>query len=256
MVSEANLSSTLVSTQANQDVTTLAQDFDDFLTLLTTQLQNQDPLDPLDSNEFTAQLVQFTQAEQLINQNQKLDQLIEFESANATSTALGFVGLEISYLGNRVFSDGVTPQDINYGLNSQASQVDVFIKDDVGNIVRSIDGTINAGSNQVTWDGLDDEGEPVEAGVYTVEIAALDVDGEGMTTSLAVTGVVTGIEQVNGTTNLILRGELGLPVGNVLAAELPDTVVATDTTAEQDSNDGTDSTDTSEETGDSESTSE
>lgn len=224
MVSNATLTNALAPTQAQQDVTTLAQDFDEFLMLLTTQLQNQDPLDPLDSNEFTNQLVQFTQAEQLINQNQKLDDLISFQSQSATSTALGFVGLEVSYLGNRLFSDGGSPQDINYGLSEQASQVDIFIKDEAGKVVRRLDGTIGLGSNQVTWDGLDDAGQPVEPGVYDVEIAALDQSGEALNTSLAVTGVVTGIENVNGRTDLILRGDLGLPVGNVLAAEIPEEI--------------------------------
>lgn len=75
----------------------LAEDFDQFLNLLTTQLQNQDPLNPMDSNEFTNQIVQFSQVEQAINTNQKLDSLVSLQLASISGAALNYVGMDISY---------------------------------------------------------------------------------------------------------------------------------------------------------------
>lgn len=242
MASGVSLTSASTVGAASGSITGLAEDFNQFLNLLTVQLQNQDPLDPLDSNEFTNQLVQFTQAEQLINQNQNLEELISLQASNATSSALSFVGLDVSYLGNRIFSDGQSPQEINYGLSEEAAELDIFIRNDVGEIVRTLTGPTAAGSQQVIFDGLDDNGDPLEEGLYTVEISAIDQAGNGLSSSIAVTGLVTGIENVNGQIDLVLEGNIGLPISNVLTAQLP--LGATSSTLTQDSGDPSDTSTT------------
>ena len=99
MASDVTITGALQNAQnTQQQSVTLAEDFSQFLTLLTTQLQNQDPLSPMDSTEFTNQLVQFSQVEQQINSNKKLDNLVQLQLASVSNVALGYVGLDISYI--------------------------------------------------------------------------------------------------------------------------------------------------------------
>ena len=205
--------------QANQ----LSQDFDDFLVLLTTQLQNQDPLSPMESNEFTNQLVQFSQVEQQIAQNTKLDQMLSLQLAGTSNVALGYVGLDIGYLGDLFYSDGATPRDINYVIQSNAVTSKIHITDpESGEVVRTMDAATEAGQHNIAWDGLDDNGAPVEPGNYRVSISALDSDDQAIETSTAVSGRVVGIETVNGVIQLLLKGDAIVPVSSVLNAKQSD----------------------------------
>jgi len=103
MVTDVTTSGQAVqAAQTAQQSVSLAEDFTQFLTLLTTQLQNQDPLSPLDSNEFTNQLVQFSQVEQGINTNSKLDDLLSLQLNGAATSALGYVGLDVQYVSAEV----------------------------------------------------------------------------------------------------------------------------------------------------------
>ena len=107
MVSNVTINTALdqqSKTAAAQDK--LATDFSQFLSLLTTQLQHQDPLSPMDTTEFTNQLVAFTGVEQQINTNQKLDSLVSLQLGNAMGSALGYVGLDVSYISSEFYNDG------------------------------------------------------------------------------------------------------------------------------------------------------
>jgi len=99
----------------------LADDFDQFLQLLTVQLQNQDPLNPTDTAEFTNQLVAFSGVEQQINTNQKLDNLVSLQLSNTFSSALGYVGLDASYVSSEAFYDGSNDVKINYAISGDSA---------------------------------------------------------------------------------------------------------------------------------------
>lgn len=216
--------SSLATSQAtlNGQSAKLSEDFDDFLILLTTQLQNQDPLSPMDSTEFTNQLVQFSSVEQQINQNKKLDQMLALQLASTSTVALGYVGLDVAYIGDLFYANGESSYEINYALESDAAEVKVFIKDaETGDVIREMTGELAAGNHKIEWDGLDDDGNPVEAKNYRVSIDALDKDGEAIQSSTAVTGRVTGIESVNGVIQLLLEGDAIVPVGSVINAKQP-----------------------------------
>lgn len=205
-----------------QKANKLAQDFDDFLVLLTTQLQNQDPLSPMESTEFTNQLVQFSQVEQQINMNQKLTQMLSLQLAGTANVALGYVGLDISYLGDLFYFNGADSREIRYALNSQATENKVYIKNaETGDIVRTLDGELASGTHKIEWDGTDDNGDPVEPGNYRVSVEALDENNEGIETSTVISGRVTGIESVNGVIQLLLEGDGIVPVSSVLNAKQP-----------------------------------
>ena len=200
--------------------TGLAEDFQQFLTLLTTQLQNQDPLSPMDTTEFTNQLVAFTGVEQQINTNQKLDDLVALQLNNAMGSALGYVGLDASYVSSEFFSDGETPVTINYALSGVAVDADLRILDENGTTVFETSAATAAGSHEFIWDGLDSFGNPVEPGTYTIQIDALDANDEAVSSSTVVEGRVRGVETQNGLIFLLI-GERAVSVGNILNVSQP-----------------------------------
>lgn len=235
MVSDVTLSSTLTDAQQTQASSLqLAEDFSQFLQLLTTQLQNQDPLDPMDSTEFTNQLVQFTQVEQSINTNQKLDALVNTSLASIPSVALGYVGLDITYRSSDLNFDGATPVEVNYALSENAASSQINIVNEQGELVFSQTASNNAGLHNFTWDGTTNSGETAPPGTYNVRVDALDIDDNPIAISTAVTGRVHGIESQDGVVFLLV-GERAVSLGNVINAIQPEPEQAsagTDTTEE------------------------
>ena len=221
----------------------LAKDFDDFLTLLTTQLQNQDPLNPMDSSEFTNQLVQFSQVEQQINGNQKLDSLLALQLSTATSAAMGYVGKDISYISSEAYFDGTNPVDLTYSLSGAASTATMRIENEDGETVYSKDVNPATGKNTVTWDGKDQDGNILKSGSYTVHIDALNADGAAVSSTIVTKGRVHGIETQDGAI-MLLVGDRAVSMGNVLNASIPPekTTTSTSNTTSSTSTSGTGST--------------
>lgn len=222
MVSDVTLTGAAANATktANQSVK-LADDFSDFLNLLTTQLQNQDPLSPMDSTEFTNQLVQFSQVEQGINTNQKLDDLLSLQLSGLSSSMLGYVGLDVTYTSAEMNYDGTNPVDIHYGLAGDAAVLKVNVYDETGkNIVRSMDAPKTTGTHDVTWDGKDNSGNVMEPGTYTVKVEAADKDQKPITVSTAVSGHVRGVESQDGVIFLLI-GERAVALNNVIQAVQP-----------------------------------
>lgn len=199
----------------------LAKDFNQFLQLLTTQLQNQDPLAPMDSTEFTNQIVQFSQVEQQINLNQKIDNLVSLQLASISSVALGYVGMDISYISAEMNYDGDTPVTVNYSLADPALEAKINIYDEAGELVYS--GTVpkDAGRHEFVWNGVKTNGQPVGEGTYTVSIDAVDADSKPIDTSTAVSGQVRGIETQNGII-YVLVGDRAVAISSILQARLPE----------------------------------
>lgn len=221
MVSDVTLSGTLTQAgQTTQQKVTLAEDFSQFLTLLTTQLQNQDPLAPMDSTEFTNQLVQFSQVEQQINSNQKLDDLLQLQLARMPTIGIGYVGLDISYLSAEANYDGDAPVTINYSLSEEAISARLFVRDEAGDVIFSTDVPKDVGRNEFIWNGQTDGGGLAAPGTYTINIDALNGDDENIQASTAVSGRVRGIETQNGVVFLLV-GERAVPISNVLQAREP-----------------------------------
>ena len=154
--------------QTAQQKVTLAEDFTQFLQLLTTQLQNQDPLSPMDSNEFTNQLVQFSQVEQAINSNTKLDNLVNLQLNNAATSALGYVGMDASYVSAEIALVEGEGTNIRYSLSDPAAVSKINIYDEESNLVYSGDANKAAGVHDFEWDGKDQLGETLPTGTYAV----------------------------------------------------------------------------------------
>jgi len=204
-----------------QQRVSLADDFTQFLTLLTTQLQNQDPLSPMDSTEFTNQLVQFSQVEQQINSNQKLDSLLQLQMASISSVALGYVGMDVSYLSAEMNFDGTQPVTVNYALAEGATVAKMNVYNEDEELVYSIEAPKSVGKNEIVWTGMTKDGTMAEPGTYTVSIDAVDAAGKPIETTTVVSGRVRGIESQNGVVYLLI-GERAVSLATVVNARVPE----------------------------------
>ncbi|MCK0068724.1 flagellar hook assembly protein FlgD [Kordiimonas laminariae] len=178
---------------ASRDSATLAGDFDDFLSLLTTQLQNQDPTDPLDSSEFTNQLVQFTGVEQQIRLNQNVENLTQV-------TLLGNIGSVASYLNNEALieapfgdhsTDGIQWQ---YSHRVEVETANLTVEDEDGNVIFEAPAETGQGVHDFRWDGRDNEGNLVEPGNYGLRVTAANDDGNETVVGIAVRDQITGVD--------------------------------------------------------------
>jgi len=175
----------------------LAKNFDTFLTMLTVQLKHQDPLSPMDSTQFTNQLVQFASVEQQINANSNLEKLIGATALNTRSQSINYIGQYIEADTNQVPLQGgadiVTDKidlkggtaTINYELDAAAASNVIQIKDASGNVVRTIAGNNGMGKHQYQWDGLDKNGEKLADGTYTVVATATTSQGAAVNTTIS-----------------------------------------------------------------------
>ena len=191
-------------------------DRDAFLKLLITQLQNQDPLNPTDSVEFTAQLAQFSSLEQLGNVNDNLKQLQDFQASINNSQAVSLIGKEITANGNFLNLTGGQPVACNFKLDGDAAMVGVSIYDQTGEFVRSFEGlNLSAGHHSLQWDGMDQNGSPVAAGNYSFDVMAADANGNAVQTTTFFTGSVDKVTFANNTTYLI-SGDQRVALGDIV----------------------------------------
>jgi flagellar basal-body rod modification protein FlgD len=219
----SSLASNNRSASQQASVTGFAEDFDDFLTLLTTQLQNQDPLSPMDTTEFTNQLVMFADVEQSINQSGLLEDLVNVNAQNQASAAVSYIGRQIEFDHNEVNYTG-EPVVLGYSLPEDATQATMEIYDSSGELIRIIGGIEQSfGDHAVEWDGLDQQGNPVAQGAYSFQVGVVNDDDQPIEASYMSEGVVTGIEYNAGETTLMM-GTVGVKLENVLRVEDPPAV--------------------------------
>ena len=193
----------------------LSETFDTFLSLLTTQLQNQDPLDPMDTEQFTQQLVSFSQVEQSIAANQKLDQLVELQTTSQLSTGVSYIGKSVEVVTDQLMLDGGSAT-LTYGLERKAAQTVISIVDQNGRPVRTVNGETDPGRHEFVWDGRDANGVELPDGLYGFRVDPVDKDGTPVELASASIGRVTGVEIVDDTLTLNI-GELGVPFDKVFA---------------------------------------
>ena len=194
---------------------------DDFLNLLITQLQNQDPLNPTDSTEFTAQLAQFSSLEQLNNVNTNLEQLQNFQASANNSQAVSLLGKEITTNGNFLQLTDGGPVGFDLSLSGDAATVVSSVYDSTGGFVKSFESqNMAAGQHTLFWDGTDRDGNPAVDGSYTFEILAADADGHDIKTETFFTGTVDKVTFENNTPFLI-SGNQKIAVGDVIKVATP-----------------------------------
>ena len=190
----------------------IANNFDQFLSLLTTQLKNQSPLDPLDTNQFTAQLVQFAGVEQQLRTNETLTSLLGLNSANTATAAVGFIGSTITADGATTrLSNGKAEWNITM---PRAASGTVTIKDSSGNIVQTMTKSLVAGDQAFSWDGKTSTGSIAKDGEYTITIDAKDVAGQSVTATTKIGGVVDGVD-FSSSIPMLKIGTMSVPIDKV-----------------------------------------
>lgn len=196
--------------------------YQDFLKLLLTQLEHQDPTDPADTTQLTQQIATLSQVEQQLATNEKFDQLIGLYSATQYNSLVSYIGKKIEAAGDvGALQDGKAL--FAYYLQSDAEKVNITIKDENGVAVYTGLGSVNAGRNEFTWDGVGDNGTPLAEGVYRIEVAALDAGGKAITSQPFTTGVVTSIDSANGQVFLSI-GDLSIPLAAITSIRLAETI--------------------------------
>jgi flagellar basal-body rod modification protein FlgD len=199
------------STNATTGAASIASNFNSFLQLLTTQLQNQDPTDPLDTNQFTQELVSFSSVEQQINMNNNLSTLISLQQTAQSTAALNFLGTTVTVNGNSAtLGSGLPNPTWNYSL-TKPSTVAINVSSASGQLVYSTTQTLQAGNQTFTWNGTDSVGNSLPPGSYTVSITATDATGKSTTISPQVQGVVTGVDISQSPPTLTVNGQAYTP---------------------------------------------
>ena len=211
---------TAAAGKAAADADKLGGDLNRFLTLLVTQLQNQDPLDPLDTNEFTAQLVQFAGVEQQINQNAHLETLIELGKAGGVAAMVGMIGKRVEAAG-RIVPLVHGQAHASYSLAEAAAETTLSLRDADGRVVLTRSGETGAGRHDFVWDGRDADGHPLPDGGYTLEVTALRTDGSSVAAESQIAGTVTSAAA--GDDGVILHvGPVAVAMADVITIAAPE----------------------------------
>jgi flagellar basal-body rod modification protein FlgD len=197
MTTVSSVGSNTATSATTQDSTKLGQDFNQFLTLLTTQLQNQDPLSPMDSTQFTNQLVAFSGVEQQIKGNQLLTSLLSSQTLNMTALGVSFIGKNVEVAGKEFQAKAGASTTLTYEMPSKAETGTISITDDKGVVVYSANAELSAGVHSFTWNGKDKNGQAVPAGKYTIKVGAIDAEKTALNVSTYVPGYVSSLETAN-----------------------------------------------------------
>jgi flagellar basal-body rod modification protein FlgD len=215
----ANLTTaTSVNTQnsnKNNASSVLGDDIDMFLSLLTTQLQNQSPLDPMDTDQLTDQLAKFSSVEQQIRTNDQLEQLIQLTSLNSSNAI-------VSYLNQRVTADGntanLTATDSakwSYDAAANAPDTEMRIYNESSQLIYSEKVSLKQGKGVYEWDGQTSTGQRAPEGTYSLSIAAKDSNGNPINVKTQIDGIVTGID-LSGNEPILEVGNTKLPLDSIL----------------------------------------
>jgi flagellar basal-body rod modification protein FlgD len=215
----SNNNSTSTSTPGVNN-NSLASNFQTFLTLLTTQLKNQNPLDPLDTNQFTQQLVQFAQVEQQLRQNEQLATLISIEKTAQSTTALAFVGMTVAVDGQTAaLKDSTATWSFQVPKPVTAT---ITLKSETGQTVYSGSFAMETGLQTFTWDGRDNNGTQWPDGNYTLTVTGKDASGQTVAIPTEVDGVVDSVDLTKTPPQLSIAG-LSFTVDKVKRVVRPST---------------------------------
>lgn len=184
----------------------VASNFTTFLQLLTTQLQNQNPLDPLDTNQFTQQLVQFAQVEQQMKSNDQLASILALEKNAQQTTAMAYVGYTVVVDGS---TTELTSNGATWSFNStKPATATVTIKDEAtGQTAYTGTYSVSTGDQKFTWDGKGADGKQWPEGNYTISITAVDANQQAVNISTEIQAVVTAANMQDDPPTLTIAGK-------------------------------------------------
>jgi flagellar basal-body rod modification protein FlgD len=203
------------STNSSSNVLSFTSNFNTFLTLLTTQLQNQDPLSPMDSNTFTQQLVEFSEVEQQIDTNNNLQSLISLQAAGETISSLPLVGDTIEY------NSATAPLEngsasYSYTLGSNSTLTELIVTDSNGNTIYNTTGSTSSGTNSFVWNGENNSGQQMpNGGQYTLQVLAIGANNSQVQATVQSFGTVSSVAVANGTTTFNVDG-VSVPISELV----------------------------------------
>jgi flagellar basal-body rod modification protein FlgD len=204
------------ASSANNATSQLSSNFDTFLQLLTTQLQHQDPLDPMDTSQFTQQLVEYSQVEQQIDTNSNLQSLISQGTSQSAAYATSYLGKTVTVSGGEgSLTNGEAQWTYNLGTASTSTTLQVT--DANGNVVYSGSGQTTAGNSTFNWNGVDNAGNQLPDGSYTLAVKA-SAGGQTVTTSVTAVGTVSEVNMINGTPELLI-GSMEVPLTSISSVQ-------------------------------------
>jgi flagellar basal-body rod modification protein FlgD len=187
----------------------IANNFTQFLQLLTTQLKNQNPLDPLDTNQFTQQLVQFAQVEQQLKANDQLSTLVSLQQTAQQTQALGFVGNTVAVEGQTAkLANGTNGSSAVWNFNMTKPATATFtVSNSTGQTVYTGTYTVQAGQQQFVWDGRGNNGTQWPEGNYKLSVVAKDANNETVAVATEVQGIVDSVDLTKNPPVLSIGGQ-------------------------------------------------
>ena len=195
---------------------TLGQE--DFMRLLLQELSYQDPLNPMDSKEFTVQLTQFSSLEGINDINGSLGDLLVSQQSMQNTAVTNMIGKTVKVGGSSAYLRGTA--DMSYDLAGNTSSVKIIIRDATGKVVRSEElGSQSAGARNYLWDGKNDLGNQLNEGFYTFSVEALDLEGKPVQAETRSSGYVTGIDFDDGITYVVLDGNKRVYLSDIKSIE-------------------------------------
>lgn len=214
---DINPVSSIETSKAIKASSKLTENFETFLTLLTTQLRSQDPLEPMDPSEFTNQLVQFTEVEQSIATNKNLEQLVALANQNELSGAVSLIGKQIEAPETRSILENGSAE-WTYSLNDQAKEVRLRVLDENNVAVFSTSGNTTLGNHQFSWDGIDKDGNQLNDGRYSLLVTAKDREGNSINSKINMIGTVKGVFSRDGK-NMLEVGGIPISLSEIISVK-------------------------------------
>lgn len=194
---------------------TIGADFNMFLKLLTTQMQNQDPLSPMDSAQYTQQLVQYSQVEQTVQQSGTLKDILASLSTQNMAQAAGFIGRDAEF-NSAVSGLGATPARWSYSAPSALTSGTLSISDASGKVVDTRPIALDGSSGSYSWDGMLANGTKAPDGAYTLSLSAQNASGANVPVTVHGVGTVSGVTALNGVVSLGVNG-VSMPISALLS---------------------------------------
>jgi flagellar basal-body rod modification protein FlgD len=218
LASAAQASATSGSSSSTNNVAgsqEIAGNFDTFLQLLTTQLQNQDPLSPLDTNQFTEQLVEFASVEQQINENSNLQTLISLQQTSEATQAMQFLGSSVTISSNAAALSNATGQKATWSVNSPSpATAAVTISSSTGQVAYTGTTSLSSGTQSFAWNGQGNNGVTWPDGNYTLSITATGANGSPVTVTTQVQGTVSAVNVGQNPPTIMVGGQ-SYPISSI-----------------------------------------